>query len=377
MLNFKILKTSGNARSGIIKLNNFFVKTPIFMPVGTYGSIKSISPLELIEMKYNIILNNAFHLWIYPGLDVISKFEGLHKFINWNRLILTDSGGFQVFSLNKKNKITEKGIYFFSPINGDKLFLSPEISMKIQKILNSDIVMQLDECIPYKINNHILNENEVKNSMKMSLRWAKRSKEEFYKINNKNSLFGIIQGGMFKNLRDESLEKLKEINFDGFAIGGLSVGEPKEEMIKILKYIGPKLPIDKPHYLMGAGTPEDIIMAVSNGIDMFDCVIPTRNARNGLLFTNFGNIKIKNIRYKFDKNPLDYSCNCYTCKNFSRSYLHYLHRKREILGARLNTIHNLYYYFQLMKNIRLSIDNNIFKKFVKNFYENRRYKNKL
>ncbi|WP_433599690.1 tRNA guanosine(34) transglycosylase Tgt [Candidatus Profftella armatura] len=377
MLNFKILTTSGNARSGIIKLNDFFVKTPIFMPVGTYGSVKAISPLELIEMKYNIILNNSFHLWMRPGLDVISKFGGLHKFINWNRLILTDSGGFQVFSLSKRNKITEKGIYFFSPINGDKLFLSPEISMKIQKILNSDIVMQLDECTPYKIYNRILSENEVENSMKMSLRWAQRSKEEFYKINNKNSLFCIVQGGMFKNLRDESLEKLKEIGFDGFAIGGLSVGEPKKKMIKILQYIGPKLPIDKPHYLMGAGTPEDIIMAVSNGIDMFDCIIPTRNARNGLLFTNFGNIKIKNARYKFDKNPLDYSCNCYTCKNFSRSYLHYLHRKGEILGSRLNTIHNLYYYFQLMRKIRLSINNNIFEKFVKDFCENRKYENKF
>jgi len=356
MLEFTLLKTEGKARRGRLKLNHGTVETPIFMPVGTYGSVKAMSPLELVEIEAQIILGNTFHLWLRPGTEVLDKFGGLHKFMAWDKPILTDSGGFQVFSLGAMRKITEEGVKFSSPINGDKLFLSPEVSMQIQKSLNSDIVMQFDECTPYEIDGRPATSEEAAQSMRMSLRWAKRSKNEFDQLENPNALFGIVQGGMFENLRDESLAGLEDVGFHGIAIGGLSVGEPKEEMMRVLEHIGPRLPAGKPHYLMGVGTPEDLVAGVENGVDMFDCVMPTRNARNGWLFTRFGDLKIKNARYKDDEKPLDETCGCYACRNFSRAYLHHLHRTGEILGARLNTIHNLHYYLKLMQEIRDAID---------------------
>jgi len=371
MLEFTLLKTEGKARRGRLKLNHGYVETPIFMPVGTYGSVKAMSPLELVEIEAQIILGNTFHLWLRPGTDVIDKFSGLHKFMGWDKPILTDSGGFQVFSLGAMRKITEEGVKFSSPINGDKLFLSPEVSMQIQKSLNSDIVMQFDECTPYEIDGRPATSEEAAQSMRMSLRWAKRSKNEFDQLENPNALFGIVQGGMFENLRDESLAGLEDLNFHGIAIGGLSVGEPKEEMMRVLQHIGPRLPADKPHYLMGVGTPEDLVAGVENGVDMFDCVMPTRNARNGWLFTRFGDLKIKNARYKDDTQPLDETCGCYACRNFSRAYLHHLHRTGEILGARLNTIHNLHYYLDLMKNIRAALDAGQFAAFVVKFHADR------
>ncbi|HYD63642.1 MAG TPA: tRNA guanosine(34) transglycosylase Tgt [Noviherbaspirillum sp.] len=371
MLNFKLLKTDGKARRGRLTLNHGVVETPIFMPVGTYGSVKAMSPEELHEVGAQIILGNTFHLWLRPGLDVVGKFDGLHRFIGWTKPILTDSGGFQVFSLGAMRKITEEGVKFASPINGDKLFLSPEISMQIQRVLNSDIVMQFDECTPYEIDGRPATEAEAAKSMRMSLRWAKRSRDEFDKGENPNALFGIVQGGMFENLRDESLAGLQEIGFEGYAIGGLSVGEPKEDMMRVLEHVGPRLPADKPHYLMGVGTPEDLVAGVANGVDMFDCVMPTRNARNGWLFTRFGDLKIKNSRYKDDDKPLDETCECYTCRNFSRAYLYHLHRAGEILGARLNTIHNLHYYLQLMREMRAAIDADRFQDFVVQFKADR------
>ncbi|AKZ62273.1 queuine tRNA-ribosyltransferase [Herbaspirillum hiltneri N3] len=371
MLEFTLLKTDGNARRGRVKLNHGVVETPIFMPVGTYGSVKAMSPLELKEIDAHIILGNTFHLWLRPGLEVMAKFGGLHGFMGWDKPILTDSGGFQVFSLGDMRKITEEGVHFASPINGDKLFLSPEVSMQIQRVLNSDIVMQFDECTPYEIDGRPATQVEAAQSMRMSLRWAKRSMDEFKGGENPNALFGIVQGGMFETLRDESLAGLNELGFDGIAIGGLSVGEPKEDMMRVLEHIGPRLPADKPHYLMGVGTPEDLVAGVASGVDMFDCVMPTRNARNGWLFTRFGDIKIKNARYKEDTKPLDETCDCYACKNFSRAYLHHLHRTGEILGARLNTIHNLHYYLQIMKEIRAAIDDGQFKQFVAKFKEDR------
>ncbi|HWW04892.1 tRNA guanosine(34) transglycosylase Tgt [Collimonas sp.] len=371
MLEFTLLKTEGKARRGRLKLNHGMVETPIFMPVGTYGSVKAMSPLELVEIEAQIILGNTFHLWLRPGMDVIEKFGGLHKFMGWDKPILTDSGGFQVFSLGAMRKITEEGVKFSSPINGDKLFLSPEVSMQIQKVLNSDIVMQFDECTPYEIDGRPATSDEAAQSMRMSLRWAKRSKNEFDHLENPNALFGIVQGGMYEHLRDESLAGLQDVGFHGIAIGGLSVGEPKEEMMRVLEHIGPRLPADKPHYLMGVGTPEDLVAGVANGVDMFDCVMPTRNARNGWLFTRFGDLKIKNARYKDDEKPLDETCGCYACRNFSRAYLHHLHRTGEILGARLNTIHNLHYYLDLMKNIRAALDVGQFNVFVKQFHVER------
>ncbi|WP_353155400.1 tRNA guanosine(34) transglycosylase Tgt [Herminiimonas fonticola] len=371
MLNFKLLKTDGNARRGQLTVNHGVIETPIFMPVGTYGSVKAMSPLELKEIDAQIILGNTFHLWLRPGNDIIAKFGGLHEFMGWDKPILTDSGGFQVFSLGEMRKITEEGVHFSSPINGDKLFLSPEVSMQIQRVLNSDIVMQFDECTPYEIDGRPATADEAAKSMRMSLRWARRSLDEFNREENPNALFGIVQGGMFEHLRDESLAGLEEINFHGVAIGGLSVGEPKEDMMRVLEHVGPRLPANKPHYLMGVGTPEDLVAGVSNGIDMFDCVMPTRNARNGWLFTRFGDIKIKNARYKDDKQPLDASCGCYACRNFSRAYLHHLHRTGEILGARLNTIHNLHYYLDLMREMREAISEGRFQLFVKQFHADR------
>ena len=375
MLEFKLIKKDAtgktHARRGTVKLNHGEVQTPIFMPVGTYGSVKAMSPLELKEIGAQIILGNTFHLWLRPGNDVMSKFGGLHGFMGWDKPILTDSGGFQVFSLGEMRKITEEGVTFNSPINGDKLFLSPEISMQIQRVLNSDIVMQFDECTPYEIDGRPATLEEAAKSMRMSLRWAQRSMNEFKAGENPNALFGIVQGGMYENLRDESLAGLQEIDFPGLAIGGLSVGEPKEDMMRILAHVGPRLPEHKPHYLMGVGTPEDLVNGVANGVDMFDCVMPTRNARNGWIFTRFGDIKIKNARYKDDKEPLDPTCSCYACRNFSRAYLHHLHRAQEILGARLNTIHNLHYYLDIMQQMRDALDADRFPDWVQQFHADR------
>ena len=370
-MKFTLLKTDGHARRCRLELNHGVIETPIFMPVGTYGSVKAMSPDELREMDAQIILGNTFHLWLRPGLDVVSKFGGLHRFIAWDRPILTDSGGFQVFSLGAMRKITEEGVKFSSPINGDRLFLSPEISMQIQRVLNADVVMQFDECTPYEIDGQPVTREQAGQSMRLSLRWAKRSLDEFHREGNPNALFAIVQGGMFEDLRDESLAALEQMDFHGVAIGGLSVGEPKDDMQRILRHTGPKLPAHKPHYLMGVGTPEDLVEGVANGIDMFDCVMPTRNARNGWLFTRYGDLKLRNARYKDEDLPIDESCDCATCRNFSRAYLHHLHRAGEILGARLNTLHNLHYYLQLMREIRASIDAGQFQAFRARFAADR------
>ncbi|CAG9178722.1 tRNA guanosine(34) transglycosylase Tgt [Cupriavidus pampae] len=371
MLNFELITTDGAARRGRVTLNHGVVETPIFMPVGTYGSVKAMSPLELNEIGAQIVLGNTFHLWLRPGLDVVGAHDGLHRFMGWDKPILTDSGGFQVFSLGELRKITEDGVTFASPINGDKLFLSPEISMQIQRALNSDIVMQFDECTPYEIDGRPATHEEAARSMRMSLRWGKRSRDEFEQGGNPNALFGIVQGGMFEDLRDESLAGLSELDFHGYAIGGLSVGEPKEDMMRVLAHVGPRLPANKPHYLMGVGTPEDLVAGVAAGVDMFDCVMPTRNARNGWLFTRFGDVKIRNAVHRADPRPLDEQCGCYTCRNFSRAYLHHLHRTGEILGARLNTIHNLYYYLELMREMREAIEAHRFEPFRRRFAEDR------
>ena len=359
-MQFTLHKTDGLARRGTIQLAHGKAETPAFMPVGTYGTVKAMSPLELAEIDAHIVLGNTFHLWLRPGLKVIAAHDGLHKFMGWDKPILSDSGGFQVWSLGAMRKISEEGVKFQSPINGDTCFLTPEESMRIQKVLNSDIVMIFDECTPYPAT-HL----EAKKSMELSLRWAKRSKDAHQ--GNSNALFGIIQGGMYEDLRDISLAGLVDIDFDGFAIGGLSVGEPKEDMQRILAYTAPKMPQVKPRYLMGVGTPEDLVEAVSQGIDMFDCVMPTRNARNGWLFTQYGDIKIKNASYKNNTAPLDSDCSCYTCQNFTRAYLHHLHKVGEILGARLNTIHNLHYYQVLMQGMRSAIEQGEFEIFAKTF----------
>ena len=378
MLEFELLKTEGLARRGRLHLNHGVVETPIFMPVGTYGTVKGVMPKNLEEMGAQIILGNTFHLWLRPGLDVIQQFKGLHDFERWNKPILTDSGGFQVWSLGEMRKISEEGVKFSSPINGDKLMLTPEVSMQIQTVLNSDIVMQFDECTPYESAGILTSEKDAKASMELSLRWAKRCLVEFEKLQNRNALFGIVQGGMYENLRQASLDQLLELNLPGYAIGGVSVGEPKEEMLRIMAHTPHRLPSHKPRYLMGVGTPEDLVQGVQDGVDMFDCVMPTRNARNGHLFTRFGDLKIRNARHKQDPSPLDETCTCYTCKGFrrddgsvsggfSRAYLHHLDRCGEMLGSVLNTIHNLHYYLQLMSEVRLSIENNAFSTFVKTF----------
>ena len=378
MLEFELLKTEGLARRGRLHLNHGVVETPIFMPVGTYGTVKGVMPKNLEEMGAQIILGNTFHLWLRPGLDVIQQFKGLHDFERWNKPILTDSGGFQVWSLGEMRKISEEGVKFSSPINGDKLMLTPEVSMQIQTVLNSDIVMQFDECTPYESAGILTSEKDAKASMELSLRWAKRCLVEFEKLQNPNALFGIVQGGMYENLRQASLEQLLELNLPGYAIGGVSVGEPKEEMLRIMAHTPHRLPSHKPRYLMGVGTPEDLVQGVQDGVDMFDCVMPTRNARNGHLFTRFGDLKIRNARHKQDPSPLDETCTCYTCKGFkrddgsvsggfSRAYLHHLDRCGEMLGSVLNTIHNLHYYLQLMSEVRLSLENNAFATFVKTF----------
>lgn len=365
-MQFELLSTNGAARHGRLTLDHGIIETPVFMPVGTYGTVKAMLPRDLKEIGAQICLGNTFHLWLRPGLEVIAAHGGLHRFMGWDKPLLTDSGGFQVFSLGALRKITEEGVRFSSPINGDKLFLTPEESMRIQHVLNSDIVMIFDECTPYPANFE-----ETAKSMRLSLRWAQRSRDEHNRLGNTNALFGIVQGGMFETLRDESLAGLSAIDFDGFAIGGLSVGEPKDEMARILLHTAPQLPHHKPRYLMGVGTPEDLVAGVQSGIDMFDCVMPTRNARNGHLFTRYGDIKIKNAQYKKDLRPLDETCDCYTCLNFSRAYLHHLHRIGEILGAQLNTLHNLHYYQALMRELRESIDRGTFAETVIKFHNKR------
>ncbi|MBI4755095.1 MAG: tRNA guanosine(34) transglycosylase Tgt [Betaproteobacteria bacterium] len=349
-MQFDLLARHGEARRGRLTLAHGSVDTPAFMPVGTYGAVKGLSPAEVREVGAQILLGNTFHLWLRPGMEVIAIHGGLHRFMGWDGPILTDSGGFQVFSLGALRKITEEGVKFASPINGDRLFLTPEESMRIQHVLNSDVAMIFDECTPYPAD-----ERQAAESMRLSLRWARRSRDEFDRLENANALFGIVQGGMFEALRDESLAGLTDIGFHGYAIGGLSVGEPKDEMRRVLAHTAPRLPAAKPRYLMGVGTPEDIVFAVTQGIDMFDCVMPTRNARNGWLFTRHGDIKIRNARYRNDPRPLDESCTCPTCRQFSRAYLHHLQRTGEMLGARLNTLHNLYYYQTLMRELREAI----------------------
>jgi queuine tRNA-ribosyltransferase len=366
-MNFELLATDGAARRGRISLAHGVVETPVFMPVGTYGTVKAMTPRDLIESGAQICLGNTFHLWLRPGLEVIAAHRGLHSFMSWDGPILTDSGGFQVFSLGALRKITEEGVKFQSPINGDRLFLTPEESMRIQHVLDSDIVMILDECTPYPASH-----SEAAASMSLSLRWAQRSRAEHDLLANRNALFGIVQGGMYEDLRDESLAGLAEIGFDGYAIGGLSVGEPKDDMARILAHSAPRLPGDKPRYLMGVGTPEDLVTAVEVGIDMFDCVMPTRNARNGHFFTRHGDVRIRNAKHKTDPQPLDASCDCYTCQNFSRAYLHHLHRVGEILGAQLGTLHNLHYYHRLMHELRTAIAAGTLAETVRRFHSSRR-----
>ncbi|CAM3422523.1 tRNA guanosine(34) transglycosylase Tgt [Polaromonas hydrogenivorans] len=383
MLEFEVLKTDpatvdsegaylgSYARRGQLTLNHGVVQTPIFMPVGTYGTVKGVTPQSLHDMNAQIILGNTFHLWMRPGLDVIAQFGGLHKFESWHKPILTDSGGFQVWSLGEMRKISEEGVKFSSPVNGDKLFLTPEISMQIQTLLNSDIVMQFDECTPYDTKGHITTEGEARSSMELSRRWAKRCEDEFDKLENPNALFGIVQGGMFENLRQESLDALVEMDFPGYAVGGVSVGEPKEEMLRIMAHTPHRLPAHKPRYLMGVGTPEDLVEGVASGVDMFDCVMPTRNARNGHMFTRFGDLKIRNARYKSEEAPVDATCTCYTCRNFSRAYMHHLDRCGEMLGPMLSSIHNLHYYLNLMQEVRDALDAGRFGAFVAQFKADR------
>lgn len=348
MMRFSLIAEDGLARRGTLELPHGLVETPAFMPVGTYGTVKGLSPLEVKQLGAHILLGNTFHLWLRPGLEVIEAQGGLHGFMGWNGPILTDSGGFQVFSLGDLRKISEAGVTFRSPINGDALFLDPEESMRIQKVLNSDIVMAFDECTPYPADYET-----AKRSMEMSMRWAERSKRAHE--GNPNALFGIVQGGMYEDLREWSVKALVDLDLPGYAVGGLSVGEPAEDRARILAHTPQRLPREKPRYLMGMGTPEDIVDAVTHGVDMMDCVMPTRNARNGWLFTRHGDIKIRNAKYKLDTRPLDPDCACYTCKNFSRAYLHHLQQAKEILGARLNTIHNLHYYQDLMRDLRAAI----------------------
>jgi queuine tRNA-ribosyltransferase len=370
-MKFERIATDGATRRGRLTLEHGVVDTPAFMPVGTYGAVKAVSPDEVEALGAQIILGNTFHLWLRPGLDVVGKFGGLHDYIGWNRPMLTDSGGFQVWSLGAMRKITEEGVTFASPINGDKLFLPPEESMRIQRVLNADVVMVFDECTPYETGGVVTSLDDAATSMRLSLRWARRSRDEHDRLENPNALFGIVQGGMHETLRDESLAGLADIGFDGYAIGGLSVGEPKDDMIRILEHVGPRLPQDRPRYLMGVGTPQDLVDGVGRGIDMFDCVMPTRNARNGWLFTRFGDLKLRNARYKDDPRPIDETCTCPTCRRYSRAYLHHLARVGEILGARLNTLHNLHYYQWLMQQMRDAIEAGRFDAFVQTFREER------
>ncbi len=360
-MKFATSAQDGLARRGQLSFDRGTIETPAFMPVGTYGSVKALTPEEVKATGAEIILGNTFHLMLRPGTDIIQRHGDLHDFMRWDKPILTDSGGFQVFSLGELRKITEQGVHFRSPVSGDKVFMGPEESMAVQRALGSDIVMIFDECTPYPAD-----EKTAAISMRLSLRWAARSKAAHG--DNPSALFGIVQGGMHEDLRDESLAGLTEIGFDGYAIGGLSVGEPKADMLRILNHLSEKMPTDKPRYLMGVGRPEDLVEAVCLGVDMFDCVMPTRNARNGHLFVHEGVIKIRNSRHKMDTGPLDPYCDCYTCKNYSRAYLHHLDRTGEMLGPRLNTIHNLHYYQRLMQQLRDAIAAGNLQQFRQSFY---------
>ncbi|MDQ2779494.1 MAG: tRNA guanosine(34) transglycosylase Tgt [Pseudomonadota bacterium] len=378
MLHFELLKTAANSHSrrGRLTLNHGVVETPVFMPVGTYGTVKGVLPRSLEEMGAQIILGNTFHLWMRPGMDVVRAFGGLHGFERWSRPILTDSGGFQVWSLSgadgKARKISEEGVHFASPVNGDTLFLTPEVSMQIQTVLNSDIVMQFDECTPYETAGRLTTEDEARTSMALSLRWASRCKAEFERLENPNALFGIVQGGMHPSLREASLEALTELDLPGYAIGGVSVGEPKEQMLQIMAHTPHRLPPHKPRYLMGVGTPEDLVEGVFQGVDLFDCVMPTRNARNGHLFTRFGDLKLRNARHRADPAPIDATCSCHACANgFSRAYLHHLERCGEMLAPMLASIHNLHYYLNLMREVRQALDEDRFDPWRAQFAQDR------
>ncbi len=382
MLRFDILNTEGQARRAQLTLNHGVVQTPVFMPVGTYGTVKGVMPRDLEAMGAEIILGNTFHLWMRPGLDVIERFGGLHDFERWPRPILTDSGGFQVWSLGAMRKISEEGVRFASPVNGDKLFLTPEVSMQIQTRLNADIVMQFDECTPYDTEGHITTEPEARTSMELSLRWAARSQQECARLENPNALFGIVQGGMFESLREASLDHLVNLDLPGYAIGGVSVGEPKDEMLRIMAHTPHRLPAHKPRYLMGVGTPEDLVAGVACGVDMFDCVMPTRNARNGHLFTRFGDLKIRNAKHRDDLRPVDETCACYACRGvtapdgtvsggFSRAYLHHLDRCNEMLGPMLASVHNLHYYVNLMREVRGALEATRFEAWRQSFAADR------
>jgi queuine tRNA-ribosyltransferase len=364
-MEFALLGNDAAARRGRLTFERGTVETPAFMPVGTYGTVKAMTPEELRELGAQIILGNTFHLMLRPGMEVMRAHGGLHRFMHWDGPILTDSGGFQVWSLGKLRKISEQGVTFQSPVNGDRIFMGPEESMAMQQALGADIIMIFDECTPYPAT-----EEQARASMELSLRWAERSKRAHQ--GQPGALFGIVQGGMYEQLRRESLAGLKQIGFDGYALGGLSVGEPKEEMLRVLDSIAPDLPADRPRYLMGVGTPEDLVEAVRRGMDMFDCVLPTRNARNGWLFTHDGQVKIRNSRYAVDTGPIDPHCDCTTCRHYSRAYLRHLQQCNEILGARLATIHNLYYYQSLMRGLRQAIEQKRLDEFVEKFYCRRR-----
>jgi queuine tRNA-ribosyltransferase len=363
-MQFEVIASEGHARRARLTLAHGTVETPMFMPVGTYGTVKAMAPNELHDLGAQVILGNTFHLWLRPGPEVIGAHGGLHRFMGWDRPILTDSGGFQVFSLGPLRKVQEEGVAFASPVNGDRLFLTPELSMQIQRTLNSDVVMAFDECTPYPATH-----DEAARSMELSMRWAARSKAAH--AGNANALFGIVQGGVYEDLRDASLAALADIGFDGYAIGGLSVGEPKDDMLRVLAHTAPRLPAHRPRYLMGVGTPEDIVAGVLAGIDMFDCVLPTRNARNGWLFTRFGDVKIRNATHRTDTRPVEPGCACYTCRHFTRAYLHHLQRVGEILGARLATIHNLHYYLELAAGLRVALAEGRLNAFVADFHRDR------
>ncbi len=372
-MHFDLLSTDGVARRGRLTLPHGTIETPAFMPVGTYGSVKAMTPRDLVDVGAEIILGNTFHLWLRPGLDVIGEFGGLHRFIGWNRPILTDSGGFQVFSLAARRKLTEEGVTFASPVDGARVFLSPEESMRIQAALDSDIVMAFDECTPYAINGVPVDADVVRDSMELSLRWAARSRRTFDDLGNRNALFGIVQGGVHDELRARSVAGLLEIGFDGYALGGLAVGEPEAARNATLEATLPRLPADRPRYLMGVGRPEDIVEAVRRGIDLFDCVMPTRHARNGFLYTRTGTLRIRNARYAADTRPIEEGCPCYACANgFSRAYLRHLDRCGEILAAQLATIHNLHHYLTLMRELRAAIAAGSLEPYVAEFYAQRR-----
>lgn len=360
-MQFELDNNDGQARRGRLTFPRGTVETPAFMPVGTYGTVKGMLPRDIKEIGAEIILGNTFHLWLRPGTEVVKEYGGLHDFMGWDKPILTDSGGFQVFSLGDLRKITEEGVSFRSPIDGAKVFLDPETSMQVQRDLGSDVVMIFDECTPFPATHE-----EAKDSMELSLRWAKRSKAAHG--DNPSALFGIVQGGMYADLRKQSMQGLADIDFDGYAIGGLSVGEPKNDMMNVLDVITPEMPKDKPRYLMGVGTPQDLLEGVMRGVDMFDCVMPTRHARNAHLFTSRGVVKIRNAKHRHSTEPLDPNCDCYTCENFSRGYLHHLDKCKEMLGGQLNTIHNLRYYQTHMQNIRDAIEGQRLNEYAAEFY---------